>query len=217
MLKIIQTADGSQTVFNEVINENYHSSFGAVQESRHIFINAALNQTNKEEVSVLEIGFGTGLNALLTLEWADRNRKKVNFTGVEAYPLSWEMISKLHYTDVLGLDLKSFQKLHSPVSGRENISYYFTSEIIYATIQQSEFPENEFDVVYFDAFSPEVQPEMWQESIFQKIAFSMKSGALLTTYSCKGAVKRTMVAAGLLVEKLPGPPGKREFLRAKKM
>ena len=217
MLKVIKTADGSDTIFNSAIIENYHSSFGAVQESRHIFIEAGLNQIIKPVIWVLEIGFGTGLNALLTLDWAEKNLKQVHYFGVEAFPVSEEILSKLNYAGLLALDNNLFKKLHSRSRKNITLGSFFTSEVYYEPVQSVSLPDNQFDVVYFDAFSPEVQPEMWDKDIFSKIESSMKLGGLLTTYSCKGNVKRAMTSAGLSIEKLPGPPGKREFLRARKL
>lgn len=216
-LQIIETADGSNSIFNVEIKENYHSSFGAIQESKHIFIEAGLNFIQKPEISILEIGFGTGLNAILALDWAVKNEKKVNYFGVEAFPVSTELISQLNYAEKLFLDKNYFEKLHTENGKRAFINQFFSIEIQHKTIQKTILPEKEFDAVFFDAFSPEVQPEMWEISVFKKIASSMKTGGILTTYSCKGVVKRAMLSAGFSIEKLPGPPGKREFFKATKL
>ena len=212
-LQIIETSDGSNSIFNAEINENYHSSFGAIQESQHIFINAGLNVVNKQEISILEVGFGTGLNALLALDWAIKNEKKINYLGVEAFPVSPEIISQLNFPEKLFLDKSLFEKLHSGKGSKIKINDMFSILVQHQTIQEIDLPENQFDVVFFDAFSPEVQPELWEISIFKKIAAAMKLGGVLTTYSCKGIVKRALLSAGFSIEKIPGPPGKREFVQ----
>ncbi|HEY9114449.1 MAG TPA: tRNA (5-methylaminomethyl-2-thiouridine)(34)-methyltransferase MnmD [Bacteroidales bacterium] len=215
-LQLIKTADGSNSLFNAEINENYHSSFGAIQESKHIFIEAGLNYIKKLEVSILEIGLGTGLNALLAIDWATKNKTLVHYSGIEAFPVSHEIISQLNYSEKLGLERNLLEKIHAENGNRITINPFCTFEVQHKTIQEVRLPANQFDVVFFDAFSPEVQPEMWEENIFKKIAAAMKTGGVLTTYSCKGIVKRALLSAGFSIEKLSGPPGKREFLRATK-
>lgn len=216
-LQIIETSDGSDSIFNEEINENYHSSFGAIQESKHIFIEACLNFIKKPKLSILEIGFGTGLNALLAMDWSVKNQKNINYFAIEPYPVSAEIISQLNYAEKLFLDKKLFEKLHAEKGKKLAINPFFSIEVQHKTIQDAIFPDKQFDAVFFDAFSPEAQPEMWEESIFKKIAAAMKTGGVLTTYSCKGIVKRALISSGFAIEKLPGPPGKREFLRATKL
>jgi len=216
-LQIIETADGSNSIFNAEIKENYHSSFGAIQESQHIFIDAGLSSIQKPEISILEVGFGTGLNALLSMDWALKNKRKINYFGIEAHPVSAEIISQLNYCEKLFIDKKYFEKLHAEKGKKITINPFFSIEAQHKTIQDASFPDKEFDGVFFDAFSPETQPEMWEVGIFKKLAAAMKTGGILTTYSCKGSVKRALLSAGFSIEKLPGPPGKREFLRATKM
>lgn len=216
-MNIIVTSDGSHTIFNEKIGEHYHSTFGAIVESKHIFIQAGLEKINFSDINILEVGFGTGLNALLSLECAMRNHKKVNYTAIEAFPVTDEMIKNLNYTGLLNIEKKYFEMLHSNHGKMETINEHFSFELRIEKIQQSNFPESFFDLVFFDAFSPDLQPEMWEKLIFKKIGYSMKRGGLLTTYSCKGLVKRNLLAAGFTIEKLAGPPGKREFLRASKI
>lgn len=216
-LQIIKTSDGSYSIFNPEINEIYHSCFGAIQESRHIFIEAGLGFIQKPEISVLEVGFGTGLNALLAQDWANRNKKKINYFGVEAFPVPSEIISQLNYCKLLSIDKVICEKLHSAKGVKVILNPYFSFEVQYKKLQEIKMHDNQFDVVFFDAFSSEVQPEMWEEHVFRKIENAMKRGGVLTTYSCKGIVKRAMISVGFSIQKLPGPPGKREFLRAIKL
>ncbi len=211
----IETKDGSHTLYSETAGEHYHSTYGAVQESEHIFIRAGLDgfAGQKNELRVLEIGFGTGLNALLTLKWAEKNRRKVSYTGVEAFPLAENTVAKLNYAGLLGISEDVFLKLHRSAK-RLAVSPFFTLRVLHEKFQDF-FPENQaFDVVFFDAFSPENQPEMWTVEGFKKLFDALADSGVLVTYSCKGTVKRALKAAGFRIEKLPGPPGKREFLRA---
>lgn len=218
MNRPIITSDGSHTLFNAKIGEHYHSTFGAITESEHIFIRAALGALSADikKIRVLEIGLGTGLNALLAMRWAERNSKILHYTAIEAFPIEKEIVDKLNYPELLGVNLEKFVAIHEAKCEKLEISdqFYFTFQ--QTTLQESILPLDHFDVVFFDAFSPEVQPEMWTESCFVKIEKAMKQGGILTTYSCKGIVKRALKAAGFQIEKLPGPPGKREFLRAVK-
>ena len=212
-----KTGDGSYTLYNPDVGEHYHSTFGAIQESEHIFISAGLEPVlaRQDAVNILEIGFGTGLNAFLTFLLAERSGRKINYLGLEAFPISAETAGKLNYHELLHSDQKLFLKFHQP-ENKAMISGLFYLEKEINTLEQAVFPAEKFDVVYFDAFSPEAQPELWTADIFKKIFETMKTGGVLTTYSCKGTVKRAMKAAGFTLEKLPGPPGKREFLRATK-
>jgi len=213
--KIVTTKDGSHTLFNEQISEHYHSTFGAIQESAHIFIQGALDRFRDKQsrVNILEIGFGTGLNALLTMCWADKNSRKIHYHALEAYPISKKIAGSLNYFEKLHIDQDLFLKFHQPADVPFIISDNFTLEKEINTLENVSFQKAKYNVIYFDAFSPDVQPELWSTDIFQKLFSAMKEGGILTTYSCKGIVKRAMKAAGFQIEKLPGPPGKREFLR----
>jgi len=218
MNRPIITSDGSHTLFNAEIGEHYHSTFGAVTESEHIFIRAGLGalSSNLKEIRVLEIGLGTGLNALLAMQWAEDNNKLLDYFALETFPIEKEIVDKLNYPELLGINPERFIAIHEAKSGKETISDQFYFAFQQTTLQESILPLNHFDVVFFDAFSPEVQAEMWTKTCFVKIAKAMKQGGILTTYSCKGIVKRALKAAGFQIEKIPGPPGKREFLRAVK-
>jgi len=211
------TEDGSHTLFVAEIDECYHSTHGAIQESRHIFIEAGLKQCPKREIRVLEIGFGTGLNAFLTLLEAERSEKLIYYTTLENYPVEFETALLLNYPEELEPGKRPvFEKMHSVEWNKEIlVTPYFMLNKIEADFTEFVFKDN-FDVVYFDAFSPEKQPEMWNEALFEKIYAHCNSGAVLTTYCAKGIVRRAMQGAGFLVERLPGPPGKREILRGSK-
>ncbi len=217
MKRIIEkTEDGSATLFVPELDEHYHSTKGAHTESQHIFIDMGLKASKAEVPCVLEVGFGTGLNALLTLEEADKGQRKVEYISLERYPLTWQEIEPLNYSNN-----PLFEKMHStPWEERTIISPYFALKKVEADanvcIAQLE-PES-IDVVYFDAFAPEKQPEMWNSAIFEQLYAAMRIDGILTTYCAKGVVRRMLQAAGFMVERLPGPPGgKREILRANKL
>jgi tRNA U34 5-methylaminomethyl-2-thiouridine-forming methyltransferase MnmC len=208
------TSDGSHTLFVPAIDECYHSSHGAIQESRHIFIEAGLKQCLKSEIKVLEIGFGTGLNAFLTLIEAERNQKNIHYTSLELFPVEIETALQLNYANEYSKEFRKYFELLQTSSWNTNvqISPNFSLEKIEADFTTFELSDK-YDVIYFDAFSPEKQPEMWSQEQFEKIARQCNPDAILTTYCAKGIVRRAMQAAGFLMERLPGPPGKREILR----
>lgn len=228
---IEQTEDGSTTLFVPELNEHYHSVKGARTESQHIFIDMGLKASAATLPHILEIGFGTGLNALLTLETAGLEQRPVHYTGIELYPLSWEEVNVLHYSDN-----PLFKELHTaPWHKDVNITPYFTLHKIQRDVNKvmsdkqsamsdrlpvhhSSLTTNHyFDLVYFDAFAPEKQPEMWSEELFRHIYAAMNNNGILTTYCAKGIIRRLLQAIGFRVERLPGPPGgKREILRASK-
>lgn len=221
MKRIIEhTEDGSATLFVPALNEHYHSVMGARTESQHIFIEMGLKACQASQPHILEIGFGTGLNALLSLEAAEAALQEVHYTGVELYPLTWEEVDALGYSHH-----PLFKQLHTvPWEKEVSISPYFTLQKIQADAnvaisdnQLSLTTHHGFDVVYFDAFAPEKQPEMWNEQLFRSLYVSMNKGGILTTYCAKGVIRRLLQNIGFWVERLPGPPGgKREILRATK-
>ena len=213
--QLVITADGSSTLYNAQSGEHYHSTFGAIQESRHIFIEAGLwpclNQSN---VWVLEVGFGTGLNALLTLQAGEEKHVKIHYTAIELYPVSAAEIEALNYADLLDIDTTLFHRMHESAQSSIPITPLFYLDKQLVSFQDAKPERSKYDVVFFDAFSPDSQPEMWTEKGFRELYEALKPGGILVTYSSKGLVKRALQSIGFRIEKLPGPPGKREFLRA---
>lgn len=217
--EIIKTADGSTTIYLPEWNEHYHSKHGAIQEAYHVFIQHGLNTQVSAEINILEIGFGTGLNAFITLLESIKSNRKIKYCGVEAYPVGREEVQLLNYVNALGAEnyQREFNKMHiSSWDEKVGISDNFSlikREQRFEDISD----EDAFDLIYFDAFGARVQPELWSVEIFQKMFKALKFGGVLVTYAAKGSVRRAMLEVGFDVEKLPGPPGKREMLRAKKL
>jgi tRNA U34 5-methylaminomethyl-2-thiouridine-forming methyltransferase MnmC len=218
---IVTTEDGSNSVFDEALNEHFHSVHGALQESGHIFIGTGLYTAALlfEELNILEVGFGTGLNALLTLADPVIASRIVNYTAIEPFPLPGEIVLGLNYTNAPEYHPYSelFLKMHKQLPGNPvNLTPLFKFNRLEKKVEELQFEGLKFNLVYFDAFSPQVQPEIWTTEIFSSIYNSLEAGGLLVTYSCKGSVKRSLKEAGFKVEQLPGPPGKREITRARK-
>lgn len=222
--KIIKTGDGSVTIHLPEWNEQYHSKHGAIQEARHVFLKTGLdfykeNFDSNKTINILEIGFGTGLNAFLTFVKASEENTSINYTGIEAYPVEAKEVSMLNYPQAAEAEKFSeeFQKMHT-AEWEKPIQL---SEDFVLTKQQKKFDEitdkAQYDLIYFDAFGARVQPELWTEEIFQIMYGSLKQEGVLVTYAAKGSVRRAMIASGFEVSKLPGPPGKREMLRAVKI
>ena len=213
--EIIKTADGSTTLFIPELDENYHSIHGAVQESMHVFINAGLREVKKESIRIFEMGYGTGLNFLLT--YLNQDGKTIDYHGIEAFPLEQELVDQLNFVETMHLtkDLATVFDLFHTIDAHEKLSSNFS--LTKSTIKLSAYtPPCNFDLIYFDAFAPEVQPELWTSDIFHKLFNITNPKGILTTYCAKGQVRRNMQTAGFRVERLPGPPGKREMLRARK-
>lgn len=214
MKRVIEhTDDGSATLYVPELDEHYHSIKGARTESQHIFIDMGLKHVQTPQPHVLEIGFGTGLNAYLTLLAANETGMKVHYTGLELYPLEWNTVAELRYSDD-----PLFKQIHTaPWEEEAKISPNFTllkKKTDFTNIH-TDNNNSRYDVIYFDAFAPEKQPEMWEQSLFDHIYSIMNKGGVLTTYCAKGVIRRMLQAAGFIVERLPGPPGgKREILRA---
>nr|WP_274704117.1 tRNA (5-methylaminomethyl-2-thiouridine)(34)-methyltransferase MnmD [Polaribacter marinus] len=196
-------------------DEQYHSKNGSINETYHVFIESGLKQVSENKVSILEIGFGTGLNCFITYLEA---KKEINYVGVEAYPVTAEEVEKMNFISILKAEKESenFQKMHA-VSWEEK---HQISKTFSLTKRKQFFEDIEdkdaFNLIYFDAFGARVQPQLWTEEIFQKMFEALKENGVLVTYSAKGSVRRAMQAVGFIVERLPGPPGKREMLRATK-
>lgn len=220
-IEIITTADGSNTLFVPELNEHYHSTFGALQESLHIFIETGLQfiASRFNEINILEIGMGTGLNVLLTFAFAKKQNLKVNYVAYEPFPLSTETAGKLNYLnfpELSGLQ-DEYRLIHSPCASTKEIIHIndgFILEKRIEKIESARLETEKYHLVYFDAFGPAVQPVLWEKEKFAKIYLSMAAGGVLVTYSAKGSVKRALKECNFQLEILPGPPGKRHMTRA---
>lgn len=220
MSKIFETQDGSHSIYSESYGVSYHSKYGAIKESMHVFIQAGLfyRIPGAEQLSVLDIGFGTGLNALLTLVEAGKRQLPVYYEAIEAYPISVEEAAQLNYPVLLDSNLSDiFLQMHEmPWGESRQITPYFSFCKKQSRFESLGYAEA-FDVVYFDAFAPNAQPELWEEDILKKMYDALKEKGVLTTYCAKGVVKRCLKRLGFAVESLKGPPGKREMTRAVKL
>ena len=220
--EIITTSDGSTTIHFPELDEHYHSIHGAINEAQHVFIEKGFNHVlaskKFKELRILEIGFGTGLNAFISYLEAIKNNQKINYIGVEAYPVHIDEIKQLNYIDQLSaIGYQSgFETMHeSSWNEQHTISSLFSltkRKQFFADIDD----QNQFDLIYFDAFGARIQPELWEISVFKKMYEALVDQGVLVTYSAKGSVRRAMQEVGFFVERLPGPPGKREMLRATK-
>jgi len=216
--EIITTKDGSSSIYINDWDESYHSKHGSIQEAYHVFINSGLFFSKKTQLSILEIGLGTGLNCFITFLEAQKNNIGIAYTAVEAFPVTAEEVKQLNYVDRLkaGSNQPIFDQIHQSDWEKE-ISLSATFSVLK---KQQRFQDisikNQYDLIYFDAFGPRVQPELWTEEIFKKMYDSLKLNGILVTYSAKGSVRRAMIYVGFRVEKIPGPPGKREMLRGVK-
>ncbi|GAB5400495.1 MAG: tRNA (5-methylaminomethyl-2-thiouridine)(34)-methyltransferase MnmD [Aureisphaera sp.] len=212
------TGDGSVTIHLPDWNEQYHSKHGAINEALHVFIamglEFVLEQQSLQKVQLMEIGFGTGLNAYLTLLRSREIETTIHYVGVEGYPVEVSEVTQLNYPSMIGGDTEAFQKLHAiPWEQSVNISESFSLHKQKKFFSEIEDRET-YHLIYFDAFGARVQPELWTETIFQKMYDALLPKGVLVTYAAKGSVRRAMQAVGFTVERLPGPPGKREMLRA---
>lgn len=217
-VEIITTSDGSHSLMNTDLQETYHSVHGAIQESKHVFIHAGLDfwmeQNSGKEVRILELGFGTGLNALLTLLGTSHLPVSVHYESWEMYPLELSIARQLNYGDVLRAPLE-FLKLHEvPWEEPSKIASDFILTKRKGDIQQALWNEQAFDIIYYDAFAPAKQPYLWEMDVLKKITDTLPSGGVWVTYCAKGQVKRDLRSLGLKVETLPGAPGKKEMIRA---
>ncbi len=252
--KVITTEDGTSSIWWEEMDEHYHSIYGALQESQHVFIQAGLvpmlshkdkaclvspNRPNPQSpvktlratslsnplvpqshnsppLHILEMGFGTGLNALLTLQYCQKYHpnQTIHYTTLEAYPVEKEMVKTLNFSTILG-DRPIFEQLHEAAWNEVvEINPHFFIEKLHIQIQDYSPPTQHYHVIYFDAFAPTSQPELWSQEIFEKMYLALQPNGCLTTYCAKGIVKRAMKAAGFKLEPLPGPKNKREMTRA---
>ncbi|MDR0755246.1 MAG: tRNA (5-methylaminomethyl-2-thiouridine)(34)-methyltransferase MnmD [Prevotellaceae bacterium] len=215
---IVKTADGSHTVKIADIDEHYHSVNGALSESLHVFINNGFYYVNKNRFNILEIGFGTGLNAMLTFMEAEKSDRIAEYTALELYPVDKEIFCKLNYAEILNVDSnKYFLPLHTCEWNKSiELSKNFTFKKI--NIDLNKYTDDKlFDVIYFDAFAPDKQSELWSERIFEKMFSILNNGGILVTYSSKGEVKRSMRSVGFTVKRLQGAAGKHHMIRAEKI
>jgi len=220
--EIILTSDGSNSLFVESLNEHFHSHFGALQESEHIFICSGLcspELIHFEKFSIFEMGLGTGLNAFLTYYHAQKLKKKVFYESVELYPVTQEEYLRLNYAQLVNeINAEAiFNKIHTcKWNIPQSLSHNFILQKHALSILNFDFPVEKYNLIYFDAFSPKVQPELWTRALFEKLYSSLQPKGILVTYCTKGIVKNRLREVGFEIEKLPGPIGKREILRARK-
>ncbi|HYF70516.1 MAG TPA: tRNA (5-methylaminomethyl-2-thiouridine)(34)-methyltransferase MnmD [Ohtaekwangia sp.] len=218
MPKLIITQDGSHSLFHEALNETYHSVHGAIQESVYVFIRqglAYLLQHHPEStVAILEVGFGTGLNALLTLQYSIEQKAPIHYVTIEAYPLEESVWRSLNYPSTIGLKhhfealhTLSWDKVHEVIPG-------FQLKKMAEILQEAKFDNEAFDVIFFDAFAPSKQPEMWTIPTLERVASALRPGGIFVTYCARGQLKRDLMTLGFTVETLSGPPGKKEMVRA---
>lgn len=216
-ISITETLDGSLTLYNSEVGDHYHSVNGALGESRHIFINGGLLSVPLQNIDLLEIGFGTGLNALLSALEAEKRLLNIKYTTIEKYPLASSVTDKLKYGRLISEEAAVIEQgIHdAPWNVPITVTERFTIEKIETDLLEWS-PDTSFDIVFFDAFAPDMQPEMWSDDIIRKIAAQVRRGGLFVTYSARGTLKRELQSAGFRVDHPPGPTGKREFTRAQK-
>lgn len=227
-ITILQTRDNSHTLYVPELDETYHSRNGAIEEAMHVYIGKGLHdraaalrpdpaQPDQPEVSVLEVGFGTGLNAWLTAMECPELSIRCSYHSLEAFPLPASLTSQLNYTNNASADDKMlFDELHKAAWNQPAALTPLFSLHKHHTTLQLYTPQTQFDVIYFDAFAPEKQPELWTEELFRKLYNCLKPGGMIVTYSCKGIIRRLWQDIGFITERLPGPPFKRHMLRGTK-
>lgn len=217
--KVVTTKDGSSSLYLPELDEHYHSSHGAVQESRHVFIQNGLDHFlgQKGSIDILEVGFGTGLNAILSLESSLDNNMNIRYTGIEPYPLLLSEVDQLNYEEFVGKDLfiSYFRKMHEPEAGKWHVLHPGFHLIKYHQKLLDFHLPNTYDLIYYDAFGPRAQSDIWEMPALEKAVSQLKKDGIFVTYCVKGSVKRNLKELGMQIEKLPGPPGKREMLNAR--
>jgi tRNA U34 5-methylaminomethyl-2-thiouridine-forming methyltransferase MnmC len=216
--EILRTSDGSTTIHLPEWNECYHSKHGAIQEAQHVFIKNGLSLFENKSVAILEIGFGTGLNTFITFLESKKLNQTIEYVGVEAYPVAPEEVLAMNYVEELHATNQEviFEKMHKS-NWNERIILNPNFSLTKRKLFFDEIIDlNQFDLIYFDAFGYRVQPELWSTAIFEKMYKALKKEGVLVTYAARGVVKRSMIEVGFTVEKLAGPPGKREMFRARK-
>lgn len=220
-IKLIVTQDGSHSLFSERFGEQYHSKYGAIRESRHVFIESGLfyKLASADKLNILEIGFGSGLNAFMTYIETLQRPKHIYYETIEAYPLPLSEAKKLNFPEQLKAveHQQAFLQMHElPWDEPFDLSEKFTFKKSLKLFEDINEHGLLFDLIYFDAFAPGTQPELWENPVLSRICAKLSTGGVLVTYSAKGSVKRNLKSLGLTVENLPGPPGKREMIRATK-
>lgn len=215
--KIIVTGDNSKTLLIPELNETYHSTKGALTESKHVFIKEGLVYSALKKCKIFEMGFGTGLNALLTLDYAIKKKVEVNYHCIEAFPLDFKQVSEMAYpqaADLLHLS-EHYKMMHEAPHEKEiKLNEYFTFKKIIGSIEQSNLPKVWYDIVFYDAFGPKIQPELWTAGTLSLLTEAMKCEGVFVTYCAQGAFRRALKTLDMDVSKIPGPPGKREMTRA---
>ncbi len=216
----VTTADGSRTLFHPQVGEHYHSRHGAVQESRHVFVNMGLdhflNRDTVSNASILEVGFGTGLNFLLSADYAQSRGVGIQYHGIEAYPLPLDTLTQMGYDAYIPEDLwRNFLTAYPAASEAPQRVGTASLQLTHCPVLEFHSPQA-FDILYFDAFAAVHQPEMWNEDTLAHVSNLINPGGIFVTYAITGHLKRTLKALGFDVEKAPGAPGKREMLRATK-
>lgn len=217
--EVFITADGSTSIHLPQYNESYHSKHGAIQEAYHVFIKNGFEKLNLPLVNILEIGFGTGLNAFITYLEAFKTNKIISYTAVEAFPVPFDVVMQMNYVAQLNASAhkNTFEAMHL----QEWEKFFAINPYFKLNKQQKYFEDindfQEYDLIYFDAFGYRVQPELWSEAIFNKMYQALKPNGILVTYACRSVIKKAMEKVGFTVEKLPGAPGKREMIRATKI
>ena len=221
-IRLITTDDGSHSLFVPKLNETYHSFHGAVQESRHVFIEMGLKHRISKglrDIHIFEVGLGTGLNALLTAEFASKHQVAIHFTSIEAFPVDFALIEQLNYTSYIESPHAKpwFENIHKSAWNKDiRINSFFTLHKVQSKLEEYHTSDARFDVIYFDAFAPNKQAELWDLKIMSSIAQSLKPEGVFVTYCAKGQLKRDLQSLHLKVDTLPGPPGKKEMVRATK-
>ena len=220
-VNVIPTADGSHTLMNTTLQETYHSVHGALQESSYVFLEQGLanwrlrNPTG--EIRILEVGFGTGLNTLLTLLYANKNKYSVYYVSWEMHPLEPAIVQQLNYGELTGAG-DFFEQIHEAAWDKAiPITPFFALFKHFGDFVHDSLPKTSFDIIYYDAFAPSKQPEMWTVDILKKATTMLNPGGVWVSYCAKGQVKRDLASLGLAVETLPGPPGKKEMTRASRL
>ena len=214
--KLLITKDKSNTIYSYNFDDIYHSKHGSINEAYHVFIKNGLLSDSKKKKEILEIGFGSGLNAMLTLIEAEKKLMKVNYHAVELYPLKKNILDKLNFCSLIDVNSKIFGKLHQNWNKSLKINNYFTITKYHTSVETYMSRNIKYDIIYFDAFSPSKQSEIWEENILKKMYDLLKKDGFLVTYCAKGIIKRRMKKIGFNLLTLDGPPGKREMIKAKK-